>query len=121
MIEATRSLYEQVMEHQQTADNISRLSVECGGQALVVEELEQLVEEASLKHMLWSIQQDMAVEFSTWLQSPVLDLDVQALQDQVDSFSRQVHRLERGLGPNNLVPKLREQVDHWQVRCDSCT
>lgn len=38
---------------------------------------------------------------------------------QVDQFSRQVHKLERGLAPNNLVPKLREEVNRWQV-CGIC-
>lgn len=40
---------------------------------------------------------------------------------QVDQFSRQVHKLERGLAPNNLVPKLREEVNRWQVRRNSRT
>lgn len=35
---------------------------------------------------------------------------------QVDQFSRQVQKLERGLTPNDLVPKLREEVNRWQVR-----
>jgi hypothetical protein len=34
---------------------------------------------------------------------------------QVDKFSRQVHKLERGQAPNDLVPKLREEVNRWQV------
>jgi hypothetical protein len=34
---------------------------------------------------------------------------------QVDAFSCQVHRLERGLAPNALVAKLRDEVARWQV------
>lgn len=26
-----------------------------------------------------------------------------------------MHKLERGLSPNSLVPKLREEVNRWQV------
>lgn len=35
---------------------------------------------------------------------------------QVERVSRQVHRLERGLPPNSLVPRLRDSVAQWQVR-----
>jgi hypothetical protein len=34
---------------------------------------------------------------------------------QVERVSRQVHRLERGLPPNSLVPRLRDSVAQWQV------
>jgi hypothetical protein len=34
---------------------------------------------------------------------------------QVERISRQVHRLERGLPPNSLVPHLRDSVAQWQV------
>jgi hypothetical protein len=36
---------------------------------------------------------------------------------QVERISRQVHRLERGLPPNPLVPRLRDSVAQWQVSC----
>ena len=188
------------MTQQSTAEHLSQLSVQCGGAPLVLQELEQLAEEAGLKHLLWTMQQDMAAATAAWLKGPLFEQDVAQLQTQVgcswaateftritllweisivgnrggskhsrvqpmllvfpkvrglaagpfafitwtwavthtascvasitvvcravlqvDQFSRQVHKLERGLAPNSLVPKLREEVNRWQVSgCDHC-
>lgn len=83
MIAATSSLLQQVVSQQATADHLSQLSVECGGAALVLQELEQLAEDAGLKHMLWTMQQEMGTATAAWMQGPLFELDVADMQAQV--------------------------------------
>ncbi|KAF8058456.1 DNAH6 [Scenedesmus sp. PABB004] len=110
VIAATGALMAQVAAHQATAARISGLAVRCGGAPLALAELEALAEDVELKHLLWSAQRDWAAATADWLAAPFFELDVLAMQDTVDRLSRQAHRLERGLPPNALVPRLRESA-----------
>lgn len=83
MIEATGKLLQQVMTQQAAANHLSELSVECGGAPLVLQELEQLAEEAGLKAMLWSMQREMRDLSEGWMLGRLFELDVAEMQAQV--------------------------------------
>jgi hypothetical protein len=74
---------QQVMTQQVAADHLSNLSVECGGPPLVVQELKALAEETGLKHMLWTMQQELAEAGAAWMQGPLFELDVADMQAKV--------------------------------------
>ncbi|WIA37814.1 hypothetical protein OEZ86_014676 [Tetradesmus obliquus] len=116
VIAATAELVAQVQAHQATAARLSSLAVQCGGTALVMDELEALAGDVELKHLLWTLQQQWGASTGAWLEAPFFELDVVDMTEQVERVSRQVHRLERGLPPNSLVPRLRDSVAQWQLR-----
>lgn len=86
MISATSSLLQQVAAQQATAAYLSQLSVQCGGAPLVLQELEQLAENVGLKHLLWTMQQDMAATTAAWLQGQLFDFDVADMTAQVSVY-----------------------------------
>jgi hypothetical protein len=88
MIEATGKLLGQVMQQQAAASHLSALSVECGGTPLVLEELQALAEEASLKALLWTMQQEMREAAAGWMSGPLFGLDVADMQAKVSGVCR---------------------------------
>eukprot|EP00879_Flechtneria_rotunda_P011718 GHRR01012239.1.p1 GENE.GHRR01012239.1~~GHRR01012239.1.p1 ORF type:complete len:1535 (+),score=570.67 GHRR01012239.1:286-4605(+) len=104
----------QVREHQATAARITGLLQQYGGDSMDTSALESLAESIELKHLLWETQQTWGATTSEWLQAQFFELDVTAIHEQVERTSWQVRRLEEGLPPNDLVPKLRASLTQWQ-------
>lgn len=59
--------------------------------------------------------------FCAWfLQCKFDSLDPELLNSQVSKYAKFVNQLEKGLPPNNIVPRLKEKVENMKdkVRCE---
>ena len=75
------------------------------------EDLETTNAELNLKKMSWEIKQEWKELTSAWDVAKFVELDPEYLQTQLQSYTKKVVQLEKGLPPNSLVPKLRGMVE----------
>ncbi|KNC55366.1 dynein heavy chain [Thecamonas trahens ATCC 50062] len=79
------------------------------------EELEETMSDLALKEMLWSSFAEWEGLQETWRSTPFDSIDAAALASKVQHFVKVCMKLERGLPPNPVVPKLRDLVDDFQI------
>ncbi|KAG7458844.1 hypothetical protein MATL_G00224900 [Megalops atlanticus] len=75
------------------------------------DDLEELSAEMKLKQLLWDSLEEWDVLQATWMESKFEDLDPEDLSAQVTKYIKYISQLEKGLPPNSVVPKLKEQVE----------
>ncbi|KAM4809142.1 dynein axonemal heavy chain 6 [Rhinophrynus dorsalis] len=75
------------------------------------EALEEVCAEVKLKQLLWDSISEWDVLQAEWMQSIFEALDPEQLNSLVLKYAKIVHQLEKGLPPNNVVPRLKEKVE----------
>ncbi|KAJ8000572.1 hypothetical protein DPEC_G00181780 [Dallia pectoralis] len=75
------------------------------------EALEELSAEVKLKQLLWDSVEDWEGLLAGWMECNFDELDPEVLSAQVNRCSKSVGQLEKGLPPNSVVPRLKEQVE----------
>eukprot|EP00198_Chlamydomonas_reinhardtii_P006936 XP_001696272.1 dynein heavy chain 3 [Chlamydomonas reinhardtii] len=77
-------------------------------------ELEDCYEDVALRHRLWTSVRGWAELTQGWLGERFDLLQPGAMEEAIGSYSRAVFKMERGLVPNKIVPKLRAGVNYWR-------
>ncbi|GIL77736.1 hypothetical protein Vretifemale_7224, partial [Volvox reticuliferus] len=77
-------------------------------------ELEDCHEDVALRHLLWTVVRDWAELTAVWLECPFEQLQPGTMEEQIGAVSRAVFKMERGLVPNKIVPRLRSEVNYWR-------
>ncbi|EFJ52773.1 dynein heavy chain 3 [Volvox carteri f. nagariensis] len=77
-------------------------------------ELEDCHEDVALRHLLWTVVRDWSELTASWLDFPFEQLQPGVMEEQIGSVSRAVFKMERGLVPNKIVPRLRSEVNYWR-------
>ncbi len=71
-------------------------------------------DEVNLKLSLWLGTAEFETLTETWTSTVFEQLDVAGMEEIVTRFHKSVFKMERGLPPNKLVPKLRNAVDEFK-------
>ncbi|KAJ9522809.1 hypothetical protein QJQ45_019797 [Haematococcus lacustris] len=79
-----------------------------------MQELDDCGEDCALRHSLWASKLQWAELTQTWLHSRLDALNAAQLEDTVQRYNKAVFKMERGLMPNKVVPKLRDSVAVWR-------
>ncbi|XP_063775637.1 dynein axonemal heavy chain 6 [Pseudophryne corroboree] len=83
--------------------------------------LEEVSAEIKLKQLLWDSLNDWDVLQAEWMLSKFEDLDPEQLNSLVLKYAKFVSQLEKGLPPNNVVPRLKEKVDSMKEKVPMIT
>ncbi|KAM9770210.1 dynein axonemal heavy chain 6 [Menidia menidia] len=78
--------------------------------------LVELSAEFRLKQLLWESLEEWDSLQDGWHQSTLKQLDLEQFSSQVSIYSKNVSQLEKGLPPNNLVPRLKDKVEVMRQR-----
>ncbi|XP_018593809.2 dynein heavy chain 6, axonemal [Scleropages formosus] len=80
------------------------------------EALEELSAEVKLKQLLWDSLEEWDSHQGSWMTSKFEELDPEQLNAEVVKYSKFVSQLEKGLPPNSVVPRLKEQVESMKEK-----
>ncbi|CAH8607108.1 unnamed protein product [Heterobilharzia americana] len=75
------------------------------------EELETLVGEMKLKHLLWNSLEEWDETIKEWMKADFFKLNPEDLTNVTMKYVKSVNLLEKGLPPNTVVPLLKEKVE----------
>lgn len=93
-------------------ERINSLRTEFSETPVASEEMAATAEEVELKLAMWQASADFALTCSTWSSAALADLELKALEDEVQTYHKLCTKVERNLPPNSKVPELRDLVDH---------
>jgi dynein heavy chain, axonemal len=79
------------------------------------EEMVETAEEVELKLAMWQSSADFAVKCSQWYTTALAELDMKALEDEIQKYHKLCTKVERTLPPNSKAPELRELVDQQRA------
>uniref|UniRef100_A0A4W3JW30 Dynein axonemal heavy chain 6 n=1 Tax=Callorhinchus milii TaxID=7868 RepID=A0A4W3JW30_CALMI len=80
------------------------------------EMLEEVHAELKLKQLLWNSLDEWDLLVEEWMQLKFETLDAEELSAQVGKYSKFVNQLEKGLPPNTVAVKLKENVDKMKQK-----
>ena len=83
--------------------------------ALESGELEETKIEIELKRTLWVSLREWDSIASAWKTVSFDALDTDEINNKITSFLKIVYNLDKGLPPNDVVPKLKQMVDEYRV------
>ncbi|KAJ3347122.1 Dynein heavy chain 6, axonemal [Entophlyctis luteolus] len=78
-------------------------------------ELEDTFTEVRLKNTLWVSLKEWSRMTEDWKSQPFDALNVEEVNTQIQAFSKTVYLLDKGLPPNDVVPKLKAKVDEYRI------
>ncbi|XP_053147968.1 dynein axonemal heavy chain 6 isoform X2 [Hemicordylus capensis] len=78
--------------------------------------LEEVCAELKLKQILWDSLCEWEILQEDWMECKFDSLDPELLNSQVSKYAKFVHQLEKGLPPNNVVPRLKEKVESMKEK-----
>uniref|UniRef100_UPI00398F6457 dynein axonemal heavy chain 6 isoform X2 n=1 Tax=Pristiophorus japonicus TaxID=55135 RepID=UPI00398F6457 len=73
--------------------------------------LEEVHADLKLKQLLWNSLNEWDLRMDEWLQLKFETIDAEDLTSEVTKYSKFVNQLEKGLPPNTVVAKLKDNVD----------
>lgn len=85
------------------------------------DELEQVIGEIKLKQLLWNSLEEWDQLSKEWSEAKFEDLEPETLNQIVNKYSKNVYQVEKGLPPNNLVPKLKQKVEDMRNKMPTIT
>ncbi|XP_043915244.1 dynein axonemal heavy chain 6 [Protopterus annectens] len=80
------------------------------------EALEEVSAELKLKQLLWDSLDEWDALQTEWMNCKFDILDPEQLNSQVAKYVKFVSQLEKGLPPNNVVPRLKEKVEKMREK-----
>ncbi|XP_041838798.1 dynein heavy chain 6, axonemal [Melanotaenia boesemani] len=78
--------------------------------------LEGLIAEFKLKQLLWDCLEKWVILQDGWQQSTLEQLDLEQFSLEINTYSKYISQLEKGLFPNELVPSLKNKVEVMKQR-----
>lgn len=85
------------------------------------DELEETIAEIKLKELLWTSLEEWDQLCEEWRNERLDKLEPDALNQIVNRYGKYVYQIEKGLPPNNLVPKLKERVEDMRAKMPMIT
>ncbi len=73
-------------------------------------ELNELEQDINLRKLLWKSIDEWNVLIKVWLNNQLDEIKVDVVQKDVNRFTQNIYILEKGLPPNDLVPRLKDKV-----------
>ncbi|KAJ3281611.1 Dynein heavy chain 6, axonemal [Borealophlyctis nickersoniae] len=77
-------------------------------------ELEETKTEVELKRTLWLSLKDWEVITRAWREAPFDMLNTEEVNAQITAYLKTVYNLDKGLPPNDVVPRLKAMVDEYR-------
>ncbi|XP_050800280.1 dynein axonemal heavy chain 6 isoform X6 [Gopherus flavomarginatus] len=78
--------------------------------------LEEVSAELKLKQLLWYSCSEWEILQTEWMECRFDSLDPEYLNSQVSKYAKFVNQLEKGLPPNNIVPRLKGNVEKMREK-----
>ncbi|XP_067839723.1 dynein axonemal heavy chain 6 [Heptranchias perlo] len=78
--------------------------------------LEEVHADLKLKQLLWNSLNDWDLRVDEWLQLKFETIDAEELNAEVAKYSKFVNQLEKGLPPNTVVAKLKDNVEQMKQK-----
>ncbi|KAJ3125644.1 Dynein heavy chain 6, axonemal [Physocladia obscura] len=78
-------------------------------------ELEDTFTDVQLKNTLWTSLKEWSSLAFDWKTQLFDTLDIENVNAQIQSFTKTVYLLDKGLPPNDVVPKLKSMVDEYRI------
>ncbi|ORY38879.1 hypothetical protein BCR33DRAFT_853838 [Rhizoclosmatium globosum] len=78
-------------------------------------ELEETMTEVQLKSTLWISLREWSKMANDWRTQPFDSLNIEEISAQIQIYMKTVYTLDKGLPPNDVVPKLKAMVDEFRV------
>lgn len=85
------------------------------------DELEETIGEIKLKELLWNSLEEWDKYFEEWKTSRFEKLEPETLNQIVNKYGKNVYQIEKGLPPNNLLPKLKVRVEEMRTKMTTVT
>lgn len=85
------------------------------------DELEQVAGEIKLKQLLWNSIEEWDNLSSEWNKAKFDTLEPESLNQIVNKYGKNAYQTEKGLPPNNLVPKLKQKVEDMRNKMTMIT
>lgn len=85
------------------------------------EELEETIAEIKLKELLWTSLEEWDKLCEEWRDERLDRLEPDQLNQIVNKYGKYVYQIEKGLPPNNLLPKLKERVEDMRGKMPMIT
>lgn len=85
------------------------------------DELEETIAEIKLKELLWNSIEEWDGIYEDWKASRFDKLEPETLNQIVNKYGKNVYQIEKGLPPNNLLPKLKQRVDDMRTKMPTIT
>lgn len=85
------------------------------------DELEQVIGEIKLKQLLWNSLEEWETMTKEWSSIKFESLEPEQLNQIVNKYGKNVYQVEKGLPPNNLVPKLKQKVEDMRNKMPMIT
>ncbi|KAJ3021047.1 UNVERIFIED_CONTAM: Dynein heavy chain 6, axonemal [Siphonaria sp. JEL0065] len=82
------------------------------GEVSIFEEVEA---EIKMRMTLWTSLRDWETLTSTWKTQPFENLNTEEINTQIAAYIKVVYSLDKGLPPNDVVPKLKQLVDSYKA------
>jgi len=80
------------------------------------DELEQVAAEIKLKQLLWTSLEEWDDMSRGWMSVRFETLEPEQLNLTVNKYGKNAYQIEKGLPPNNLVPKLKHRVEEMRSK-----
>ncbi|KAJ3357634.1 Dynein heavy chain 6, axonemal, partial [Kappamyces sp. JEL0680] len=77
-------------------------------------EMEETIKEVELKNSLWNSLKDWDVLVDVWKTMPFDSLNTEEINTKLAQFQKVAYSLDKGLPPNDVVPKLKENVEQYR-------
>ncbi|KAJ3215607.1 Dynein heavy chain 6, axonemal [Dinochytrium kinnereticum] len=78
-------------------------------------DLEETRMEVELKRTLWVSLKDWEALTESWKSQPFDSLSTEEVNTQITAYLKTVYNLDKGLPPNEVVPKLKAMVDEYRT------
>ncbi|KAI9333548.1 dynein heavy chain and region D6 of dynein motor-domain-containing protein [Obelidium mucronatum] len=78
-------------------------------------ELEETLNEVQLKSTLWISLKEWSQMAREWKSQPFESLNIEEVSAQIQVYLKTVYSLDKGLPPNDVVPKLKSMVDEFRT------
>lgn len=85
------------------------------------DELEETIAEIKLKELLWNSIDEWDKYFADWKEVKFDKIEPEQLNQIVNKYGKNVYQIEKGLPPNNLVPKLKQRVEDMRSKMPMIT
>ncbi|KXS09529.1 hypothetical protein M427DRAFT_128896 [Gonapodya prolifera JEL478] len=78
-------------------------------------EIQETRQEVDLKRTLWASLRDWEVLTEKWRSSPFDQLNTDEINTQIQGYIKTIYALDKGLPPNEVVPKLKGMVEQFRT------
>lgn len=95
------------------SDKLAEYQAELGQDVDEYDTLDEVSSDLDLKVRLWRGLKEWGVLTSSWVVTPLSDIDAVELETHVQTYVKTVHQASRGIPGNPVVPKLKESVDRF--------